>query len=634
MNDEQKYNVVFTGRFAPDIDHASVMQNLATLYKTDVQSVVQRFSNADLILKNNLNRAVANQYVTALNNAGALCQAIAMPDSKPPNAQPPTLVEYHLGISDIRCSPLPINRITQGQGGININRVDKQDIPFQDIVLLSVYENTDVADSNMLLFLKGFKQPFNCDCFKITYSDFFDVKGNTMQDSIRRFADYLLSNNQHLLFDKNTYAFVQGGKLPEFNGDVVQLTTALSAALTQMDSDSPALKTAPESTPNITPKPEPATEAAGQRIVAETQNQPTLAACPKCGQNHTQGQLECSHCGVVFAKWHKKKEQEQQAALQTNQSNDAPVESDYDWELDEIDLWTQQRIKSFAYLLIAGFVLPLFKHSMLFGSSVLVWPWNIMGLGIDEKKAVAMATVAFPEHMLAWGLLPLGVAIALLSGRLLMPLGSLTAALFLAGITSLTLMLTVFYEEAEILGLMFTPPTAGAGIMILLVVVAGALVAGSNHLRKRFSAALPIRVLSGLGGGIMVALMGLQLFASSGGWAAWSMMLLYLLMIGYGVLGLLSAFRPEPEDALLQRISFVARVILWWAPVACLIAQNWLTDPYTDLVTSAGGGFLNIFVSVTKCFLIYYGFSFLMALGFTAYLEQSMLKTQALGKAT
>jgi uncharacterized membrane protein len=335
---------------------------------------------------------------------------------------------------------------------------------------------------------------------------------------------------------------------------------------------------------------------------------------------------------VVFAKWHKKKEQ--QAALQTNQSNDAPVESDYDWELDGIDLWTQQGIKTFAYLLIGGFVLPLFKHSMLFSSSVLVWPWNIMGLGIDEQKAAAMATVSLPEYMLVWGLLPLGVSIGLLIGRQFMPLRSLTAALFLAGIASLTLMLVVFYEEAEILGLMFTPPTAGAGIMVLLAVVAGALVAGANHLRKRFSVAMPIRILLGIGGGIMVVLMALQLFAASSGWAAWSMMALYLLMMGYGVLGLLSAFRPEPEDALLQRISFVARVILWWAPVACLIAQNWLTDPYTDLVTSAGGGFFNIFVSVTKCFLIYYGFSFLMALGFTAYLEQSMLKTQALDKAT
>jgi len=278
--------------------------------------------------------------------------------------------------------------------------------------------------------------------------------------------------------------------------------------------------------------------------------------------------------------------------------------------------------------------LPLFKHSMLFGSSVLVWPWNIMGLGIDEQKAAAIATVSFPEHMLIWGLLPLGVAIALLSGRLFLSLRSLTATLFLTGAASLTLLLTVFYEEAEILGLMFTPPTAGAGIMILLVVIAGALVAGSNHLRKRFSAARPLRILSGIGGGIMIALMGLQLFASSGGWAAWSMMLLYVLMIGYGILGLLGAFRPDPEEALLQRTSFVARVVLWCAPLACLIAQNWLSDPYTDLVTAGGGGFINIFVSLAKCFLLYYGFSFLMALGFTAYLEQSLLKRQALDKTT
>jgi hypothetical protein len=211
-----------------------------------------------------------------------------------------------------------------------------------------------------------------------------------------------------------------------------------------------------------------------------------------------------------------------------------------------------------------------------------------------------------------------------------MSLRSLTATLFLLGIISLTLMLAVFHEEAEVLGLMFTPPTLGAGIMILLAVVAGASVAVANRLRKRFPEIMPIRVLSGIGGGMIVALMALQLFASSGGWAGWSMMLLYVLMLGYGLLGLLSAFRPEPEDALLQRISFVARVVLWWAPVACLIAQNWLTDPYVDIVISSGGGFINIFVSLAKCFLLYYGFAFLMALGFAAYLEQSIIKSQAL----
>lgn len=233
MTDDQKYHVVFTGRFAPDIDRAAVMQNLANLYKTDAQSIAQHFSAADKILKSNLSQAVANQYVGALNTAGALCLAVAIPASESPTAQPPAFLECQLGVGDIRCSPLPINRITQAQGGININRVDKKDIPFQDIMLLSVHENIESADCKMLLFLKGFKQPFECDCYKITYSDFFDAKGSTMLASIRHFANYLLSNNPHLLLDKNTYEFVQGGKLPEFNGDVVRLTTALSTALEQ-----------------------------------------------------------------------------------------------------------------------------------------------------------------------------------------------------------------------------------------------------------------------------------------------------------------------------------------------------------------------------------------------------------------
>jgi hypothetical protein len=624
MADEQKYNVVFTGRLAPHIDRATVLQNLADLYKTDAENVAQLFSNAGTIIKNNLNLPTAEQYVSALSKAGALCQTVAIPESKP---QP--YLEYQLGIGELRYSPLPINRINRGEGGININRVDKKDVLFQDIILLSVYEHPDVIDSKMLLFFRDCNQPFVCDCFKIAYNDFLDVKGGTMQDSIRNFAAFLLSNNPHLLFDKKTYEFIRNGKLPEFNGDIVRLTTALSVALAQVHIDSRNVKTTPELPAKVNQQkysePEPPIPAE-QDLPAEKQTDQGQFVCPKCGQNHARDQLECLQCGVVFAKWHKKKEQERL-------SNAEPAESDYEWELGELDLWMQRRLKLFAYLLIGGFVLPLFKHSIMFDSSVPVWPWNIMGLGINAQKAAAMATVSFPEHMLIWALLPIVAAITLLSGRQFIPLRGLSLAIFLVGGVSLILSLIVFHEEAEILGLMFTPPTVGAGVMILLAVAGGILVASANHLRKRFVELISIRILSGIGGGLLVALMGLQLFASDGGWASWSMRLLYLLMIGYGVLGLLGAFRPKPEHAFLQRTSLVARAVLCWAPVACLIAQNWLSNPYTDFVTTGGGGFINIFISVAKSFLIYYGFSFLAAIGFTAYLEQSLLKKEALEPA-
>jgi len=310
------------------------------------------------------------------------------------------------------------------------------------------------------------------------------------------------------------------------------------------------------------------------------------------------------------------------------QSESAPAAEGYADIREEIYSWTQQGAKISAWLLLGGFSLPLLKHSVIFNSSALVWPWNILGFGVDAQGAAAMATFSIPGHLAAWGLLPAIVATVILAVRRAVSLRGLAAAMFLAGTVSLALMLVVLYKEAEILGLMFTPPTAGAGIMILLVAVGGAFVAGANHLRKRSCEAKPARALSGIGGGLIILLAALQLFASSGGWAAWSMKVLYLLLIGYGILGLLSASRPEPEDALLQRNSFVARAVLWWAPVACFVAQNWQTDPFTGFVTGGGGGAVNILISVAKCFLIYYSFAFLMALGLTAYLEQALLKNK------
>ena len=114
------------------------------------------------------------------------------------------------------------------------------------------------------------------------------------------------------------------------------------------------------------------------------------------------------------------------------------------------------------------------------------------------------------------------------------------------------------------------------------------------------------------------------LFFSAGAWKIWAMWLLYIELIGLGVLAIRSARCPLPDEQLLETISLFLRVGLGWLPVACWIAQSTAGDPFVDFVIGGGGGTVHVLLSVIKGFLVYGGMAFLMALGLAACLTQML----------
>lgn len=645
MSTEQLYNVVFTGNFVKGKAKEQVITNLAQLFKTDEIKIAQRFASKTVI-KKNLPFSSAEQYTKTLIKAGAMCNTVPSETQaiKPPvnrdTVSDNSILKYQLSASDIAFSPLPANRISTCPGGINLNRVDMQGVAFQDIALLSVFYRQSISDGQLLLFLNGYKKPFICDSFKINFTEFDGVKGENMQASIRNFIKLVQQHNPSLLLDDGTANFVQGKAQTEYSGDINQLTTALATALQQRGIDT--ANTTKQAPPTVSPPPPTSTitkpneikqntpDKTAKPVQAEQQSRPApLMACPKCGSDKTPTQLQCTNCGIIFAKWQQRLEREQSAKSPTtaNKQLSSP-ESEFQWRIEEISIWQQQGAKSIAIMLLIGFTLPLLKYSIMFGGSEIVWPWQIMGLGIDMQKAAAMATLSSADHMLLWGMLPFISGLTMLLCRKFLALQGLSMTMFAFGTLLLALLLIVFYQEAEILGLMFTPPTFEAGIMVSLVVIAGTAIASSNHIRKLYNDSKLLRWLSGIGGFLLAGAMILQLLIAEGGWSGWSMIILYLIMIAYGIFAIINAFQSIPENTALQRISFLARAALYWAPVACLIAQNWLNDPFVGYVIGGGGGFINIVFSVTKTFLIYYGAALMMAIGFTSYLEQFFIKKQ------
>ncbi|MDH0096998.1 DUF805 domain-containing protein [Ectopseudomonas hydrolytica] len=68
---QPRYKIVFDGELMPETTLETVKENLARLFKSDLARIDSLFSGAQVALKRDLGENEANQYLTALQNAGA-----------------------------------------------------------------------------------------------------------------------------------------------------------------------------------------------------------------------------------------------------------------------------------------------------------------------------------------------------------------------------------------------------------------------------------------------------------------------------------------------------------------------------------------------------------------------------------
>lgn len=342
-----------------------------------------------------------------------------------------------------------------------------------------------------------------------------------------------------------------------------------------------------------------------------------VVECPRCHQSQPEGRATCNACGVIFARWeeHQRRAAERQvrgvASVQArgNVLATAPPLNGRELVLDQSGFRA-------GVMLLLGFAWPLYKASLLAADSLLIWPWSLIHPPESPLMATALATPSGQEAFLSWMLVALGAG----GGAVLLPYVSVSfvrAALMTGvGSVALVLLLVVYYQEAEILGLAFTPPTRGAGVVLLVLLLGCALIAVSNRLRKVYGAVTDLRVMAGIGGSLVGLLVVLAVVSSEGPWGAWSMILLYLLLGGQALLALYGAATHDTGEWVTVVISRLMRCSIVWSFFAVVIAQATVSDPYSQYVIQAGGGLLNTLLSVTKGFLMYFGSAYLMTLGF------------------
>lgn len=632
---ETVYDIIFTGTFVKGVDISAAKADLAKLFKVDGNRIDSIFKSKGTVIKKKVDQQTALNYVNILNKFGVVCmmreresRGKAENDGNTKHQKGAGKTEINVispkidGI-ELAFSPIKANRITAGPNGIDLNRLGMDHVSFQEILLVSAFKEESDDDIQALIFVSSHQRPFIFKASQVVYTDFADVNNASLAASFRNFLTLLCNQNPGLALDENTASFISGNPPVIFDQDIGKLTTALGKKIPDLDVPSrtetiPALQeptsTAPESVISIHEK--------------KSEYQENYIKCPKCGGNRASDTEACPKCGLVFANWKSDSGTAPSGpAAKTGTEKMKPVEVNFESLFEKGKIWTRRGAFIFSMMLIAGFFLPLFKYSLLFGSSVVVWPWQILGWGRETATIAATATVSEGKHLVLWGILPLIAGTAVLALRKIQSSRVLNMGMLFTGAVVLILMETVFIAEGEVLGLFIVPPTSAGGIMILVAVTAGALIAIANHLRKDFPEQLLPRVLSGSGAIVLGLCVTLALLgAGSGPWRGGAMILLYLGLMLYAVSGVVNAIQPSASDSLLNQTSFLARTILCYAPIACMLSQRFTSDPIVSYVIGSGGGLPNIFISIVKVFLIYYGSAFMTAMGFAGLLEHRLLK--------
>ena len=626
---QKRYKVVFSGKFVEGKNPGKALEMIASMFKVAPEKVRAAFAKGPgAVIVSTDDRDQAQRYVNGMKKAGAICMISTqhgerLSSSKMPGSVEKTVkaagspsgaqvVEIATGPTDITLTTLACPRLSGAHDSLNLGRKDRASAGFGDIALASVYNTEDGTENyRMLFFLRGNKRPFGAECTSIAFGDFPGVKGPNLLSSLRNFLTFLYARNPGIIFDRATYDFIAGSRVPLFAKDEIMLATALYRAMPYepYEPDEPNGPDEPDE-----PKELRAAGAGAGYGAAPAPEEPlkdedpsAKGVCPKCGAPREKGKPDCPRCGLVFINWYRDKGRRRGALAASEQAGPAP-----------------DRPALYAFLagmaLLTGFLLPMPKTSLAFGmGQVIIWPWHLVGIGIKAPHAAAMATPYSDGAPVVWSLvLVLSAVAAFALGRIPKP-AVRTWGWLLAGSLTLALVLIVFQSEGFILGSIFWPPSMGAGLVWMLGLLAAGVLASINHVRKLHDVSGRLRLLQGISGGLLLIIAAFMLVAGPGAWGTWPIVIAELLVISYAALGIYCAWRSEPS--LEGFLSLLARISLAALPVAGTIAQAYVSQDPSDIIIAPGGAWSAAFGHM-KAALILGGAATVFCAGFLGLLQQ------------
>jgi hypothetical protein len=276
------------------------------------------------------------------------------------------------------------------------------------------------------------------------------------------------------------------------------------------------------------------------------------------------------------------------------------------------DVWSRRWVIGCAIALVVGTLLPIPDFVSRRGRASegvsLLWPWTAVGRGtigwVDLAATLVLATFALLT--LRWKGAIRGMALFV---------GTLALQIVGSFVTASGSGATVFDKG-------FRGDTMAVGLLLASMVIFGLLgVAVGNHVRKRSPASSAAMTVSGVGGVLLVLIFFLPfagspmfgVFFEARAWdAAWSVMLLLLLVFVFALLGLRS-FSSSGVPSRCFLTSLVARLLLFGYPFALAVM---LAKTFT---------FGSALVFCLRLGLLFAGAFGLIATGLAAWIEGSIV---------
>ncbi|MDH5388850.1 MAG: pilin [Gammaproteobacteria bacterium] len=97
--DENTYKIIITNTVAFDKDKSQIIKKLAVLFNTSDQKAAQLLSSPETVIKNNINKAMAVKYLTAIHKTGANARVVNTATEKIPKAT--TAEEKHQNLDEL-----------------------------------------------------------------------------------------------------------------------------------------------------------------------------------------------------------------------------------------------------------------------------------------------------------------------------------------------------------------------------------------------------------------------------------------------------------------------------------------------------------------------------------------------------
>jgi hypothetical protein len=287
-----------------------------------------------------------------------------------------------------------------------------------------------------------------------------------------------------------------------------------------------------------------------------------LTHCPKCGKMMSTSAAFCSHCGSANEPQESVQRVARRASSPRRPLHSLSVGSAVPGTPDA-DRWIRFWSNLCGGMLIVGFLCPMIIDG--FRGSHLMWQWDLMSsmkgdqiLGMIRPLILGFATLAV--------------------GNLVGGIQRAVALFAMAGGTWVLYAVLARAPEMDLANL--SAKSGGAILLLIIMPFSACTIAIGNRIRKRYPTDPLPRTLAGVAGIVLASCFIIPLgggrdsypiiaaFFEKFAWrTAGPIMVVFLGLLLYGILGALSFLRVRDVASFCRLLSILARTILWGAPL-------------------------------------------------------------------